>query len=106
MPRYRSLHERLVATDRRDDIDDGLGGHGSICLLEDQVWVAGSLDHAVRAVGRQGGRLVLRRHPGGVTPTTGCQDDQWLVAEVGERCSFVFRCIGLEELVDGAAKTG
>lgn len=77
----------------------------SACLRI-RVWVAGSVDYAVHAVGRQSGRLVLRRHPGGVTPTAGCQDDQWLVAEAGERCSLVFRCIGLEELVDGAAKTG
>ena len=75
-------------------------------LLEDQVWVAGSVDYAVHAVGRQGGRLVLRRHPGGVAAAAGGQDDQRLVAEVGERCGLVFRCVGLEELVDGAAKTG
>ena len=40
MPRYRSLHERLVAPDRRDNIDDGLGCKGRVLLLQDLKTIA------------------------------------------------------------------
>src|SRR4029079_8254396 len=48
-----SPDQRQAGPDRRDDLVDGLRGQGSVCLVQDQVCVDGSLDDAVHAVGRQ-----------------------------------------------------
>ena len=69
------------------------------------AWVAPSTTRCTLLVDRVA-TLFLRGDPGGVAPAAGRQDVQRLVAEVGKGCSLVSRCIGLEVLVEAAAKTG
>jgi hypothetical protein len=95
----RSPEQRPSAPDRGDDVEDRLTGGGGGVFVHDQIVVGSAVDHAVRAVGRQAGQVVLRRFPWGITPAAGCQDNQWLVAEVTERCSLICRGRPLHVLV-------
>ena len=79
-----------------------MSGGGGVLLVRDQRVVGGAVDHAVRAVGRQGGQVVVGSNPVGITSAAGCQDDQGLVGEVIEGRSLPRRGVRLEVLVDRA----
>src|SRR4051794_6995988 len=64
--------------------------------------MAGAVDDAVGAVGRQCGELVLRGVVGGVGFGPGGEDNQRLVAEVGKHGGLCSGGVGLDELVDPA----
>jgi hypothetical protein len=102
--RVGSPDQRPRAPDRGDDVEDRLTGGGGGVLVHDQVGVGSAGDHAVHAVGRQGGEVVLECEPCSIAPAAGCQDDQGLVGEVTERCSMVPRGRGLAVLVERALK--
>jgi hypothetical protein len=76
-----------------DDVEDGLSGDGATVFVSDQPFVVCPRDDAVRAVGRQGGQLVLRGQVLGVTADAGGQDDQRLGGEVPQGCGFLRRGI-------------
>jgi hypothetical protein len=66
----RSLHARLAAADRSDDIHEGPGRRGSIWLHEDQVFVHWRTGSSPAAIGpavmlASPGMPVFLRRPGG-----------------------------------------
>lgn len=73
-------------SNRCDNVPYGLGRYSGVGLNQNERHVRGAGNYAVLTVSRQCGQLVLSRHPLGIVPLAGREDDQRLCTEVNQRC--------------------
>src|SRR3954447_6786209 len=76
--------ERCPGAYRNDDVFDRPGDRGRVVCVVHEGAVGRPWHDSMKAVGRQGGHLVLIGHPSLGVPTVSGQDNQWLRSDAAE----------------------